>query len=891
MIPSDIRLYTWIDVEDVLLRRQKEKNWPDWLVWGRAYFDGLHLGIKKGTQDEAREWLAEQFAPRVDIENDRILLESAKNQSRTLPVFWEETEETPPVPRTVPSLARPTVILRPYDRQFPDPLPEEYPPIIAFHSFKGGVGRTLHALSLAITLTKNKDKKSRILLIDGDLEAPGLTWLLHSRIPSPPISLVDLWALVHGDPNPEAGESINLAADRIKDMLLDGIYVLPAFRTLSQFNNPEVRPEHLVKSAVNPYIIKKVLATLGKILEVDAVIVDLRAGLSELSTGLLLDPEVYRVIVTTLSAQSIEGTCHLLKLLCELETPRRKDDPLPSIIITQIPKDDSTVSKSELKILEAFSFWNNDMESDESESMNLNLLHSPFNYSLIVLPDNWDDLVKVVNKSEVPERLNPLRDWLPANGSEIATGSGNDQDLAVINKKRSELDKLSQNLIFAEKSIIRKFLSFSPLRNLASDFRNRAPIAVVVGAKGSGKTYTYIQTALRGNWDKFVSDAIGMETEFKAHIAPVLHSQNIKAKTLETINKLATVMAGRLGGRSTAVSQQILDYLRDNLKNDLHEGQWRDRWLDVIAWKCGFNVGQENAGKELNNFLKSKEAVVVAIIDGLEDLFQSLSSKESQQTALRSLLQDVPDWLEQQPYRHLGLIVFVRQDMVFNSVKQNPAQLISKYSPYNLKWDSIEALRLAAWISIEAGVLLLKEEKVLQNMEKDELSELLVELWGRKLGSDRSNEARSAEWVISVLSDLKGQIQARDVVRLLNQSAVQSQRDTYWRHRILTPRSIRDAVDYCSVQKISEIELENIALGEILRKLKTDTDVEMRKIPFTREDVKLETEEISILEHNGVILKEKEVYYMPEIFRRGLDFKLKGGARPRVIYLQRRVSK
>ena len=42
MIPSDIRLYTWIDVEDVLLRVQKEKNWPEWLVWGRAYFDGLH---------------------------------------------------------------------------------------------------------------------------------------------------------------------------------------------------------------------------------------------------------------------------------------------------------------------------------------------------------------------------------------------------------------------------------------------------------------------------------------------------------------------------------------------------------------------------------------------------------------------------------------------------------------------------------------------------------------------------------------------------------------------------------------------------------------------------------------------------------------------------------
>ena len=61
--------------------------------------------------------------------------------------------------------------------------------------------------------------------------------------------------------------------------------------------------------------------------------------------------------------------------------------------------------------------------------------------------------------------------------------------------------------------------------------------------------------------------------------------------------------------------------------------------------------------------------------------------------------------------------------------------------------------------------------------------------------------------------------------------------------------------------------------------------------PFNREQVDLELSEINMLEYNGVIIKEKDGYYMPEIFRRGLDFKFGKGARPRVLSLSRRARK
>jgi MinD-like ATPase involved in chromosome partitioning or flagellar assembly len=892
MIPSDIRLYTWIDVEDILLRKQKANDWPGWLVWARAYWDGLFLGIRKNKIAKAKEWLAESFEPRFDMDNLTILLESANGKSRLLQIFFEETEEMPPEPRTIPSLARPAVVSKPYERDYPDPLLENYPPVIAFHSFKGGVGRTLHALAFARGLTKTYNKDSRILLIDGDLEAPGLTWLLYSRIPRPEISFVDLLALVHGDSTQEAQESIELAAERIKDMLLDGIYVLPSFRAISHFSSLEIKPEHLIKSSSDPYIMTKILSALGKKVGAEAVIIDLRAGLSELSTGLLLDPRIYRVIVTTLSAQSVDGTCQLLKILGELRNPRSKEDPKPAIIITQVPEvyqKGDFIAQTEEKLIEAANFWEQEQEED---ALDFNLFRVPFNQNFIVLSDNWDDVLVNIQKDGLIKQLSPLNDWLPESISSRKT-QPQGMDIPKLKEKRKKLADFSQKLIFAETSSMDKFLTISPLRHLASDFRNKVPVAVIVGAKGAGKTYTYLQIARRGNWQRFVDDAVNMDVSVAPNVCPVLHSKNIQSSAREEVDKTRLETVKKLNLDKKESHREVLDYLRDNLKKDLHEGQWRECWLNVISWKCGFGIGKENVGKTFNDLLKNRKQFVVAVIDGLEDLFQDLSSGKSEQTALRSLLQDVPEWLEQQPARQIGLIVFVREDMVNNAVKQNPAQLLSKYAPYSLKWDPTEALRLAAWISIEAGVLPppAAEGMTLQGMDKPELVELLINLWGRKLGSERSNEARSAEWVISVLFDLRGQIQARDIVRLLNKSAEDSQKDKYWNDRILVPVAIRGSVGECSEQKIKEIEQENPRLGSILNKLKNETDPEKKGIPFRREEITLEANEIKILEDNGVILKEKEEYYMPEIFRRGLACKLKKGARPRVIYLSRRTRK
>ena len=140
--------------------------------------------------------------------------------------------------------------------------------------------------------------------------------------------------------------------------------------------------------------------------------------------------------------------------------------------------------------------------------------------------------------------------------------------------------------------------------------------------------------------------------------------------------------------------------------------------------------------------------------------------------------------------------------MVTNAIKQNAAQLMAKYNPYALNWSDEESLRLVAWI--------LRRIKKLTT--QPELIDELIPLWGRKLGHENSHEARAAEWVIAALSDLKGQIQARDLIRFLHLAAQGSERNQ-WRP---PPRTIRNhVVAPCGGEKIKEIEIENPTLRDI----------------------------------------------------------------------------
>ena len=176
----------------------------------------------------------------------------------------------------------------------------------------------------------------------------------------------------------------------------------------------------MIQGAQNPFILSEAVAMLGSRLGVDVVIVDLHAGLSELSTGFLLDPRVFRVIVTTLSSQSIEGTCREMVLLGKLAPSLRKNEPAPALVFSQVPEDsmkNGVVAKHEERVFEAAKAF---LESENGDDyIEMPRIITPFTSLLQVLPNDWSEVMKRILIAGLTDEFKQLIDWLPLTSSSL----------------------------------------------------------------------------------------------------------------------------------------------------------------------------------------------------------------------------------------------------------------------------------------------------------------------------------------------------------------------------------------------------------------------------------------------------------------------------------------
>src|SRR5437867_11245610 len=112
MIPADVRLFTWLDVEEVIARATSELASPPWLVRASAYWNELSVSVKIGNFESARQWIRELFEPRIATLQDDgklgLVLEAVNGDERSLPVVFEEVDDGLQPPPLPPTFARPS---------------------------------------------------------------------------------------------------------------------------------------------------------------------------------------------------------------------------------------------------------------------------------------------------------------------------------------------------------------------------------------------------------------------------------------------------------------------------------------------------------------------------------------------------------------------------------------------------------------------------------------------------------------------------------------------------------------------------------------------------------------------------------------------------------------
>jgi len=156
------------------------------------------------------------------------------------------------------------------------------PPVVTFYSFKGGVGRTAALANVAIALAR--DRKQTVLVIDMDMDAPGLTmWLPPARSHGPRHGLIDLVeeALRRGELPIDLAPYLYDASPR---WMADGrVLVMPAGETDSSYAEKLSRLDwtEFFEQGNGAELFRHIVETVAGGYGADVVLVDARTGFTD----------------------------------------------------------------------------------------------------------------------------------------------------------------------------------------------------------------------------------------------------------------------------------------------------------------------------------------------------------------------------------------------------------------------------------------------------------------------------------------------------------------------------------------------------------------------------------------------------------------------------------
>jgi cellulose biosynthesis protein BcsQ len=578
-------------------------------------------------------------------------------------------------------------------------LPEPYqtkPEVIAFYSFKGGVGRTLHSAAYLFELlgrARELNQSINILVIDADLEAPGLTYWDKLESQQAAVSFLDFLEVYHYS-QLETKQSLDLFAREIKKSpKQDGkstFYLLPACLDEQQLLDTPVLPEHIARSGNNPWAFGDAIHRLGQAVGVDYVLLDLRAGLSEISSPIIFDPRIQRFFVTTATEQSVSGIGLVLEQISHIAPSDEDIDSGkffdPSIILSLLTPELKSALGFENALVRFRSSYIQS-EEDSVYSKRLEVKETDFAQELMFV-NGWEDARTKLASSSL---MRVAKEWAdtqlsdPRNESLRSLQAGESTPL----KEVKTLRDTCQRYEFAESGQGEGLLVTEPLRNLASTFREDLPRVVSIGAKGAGKTFVYVQLSRLKYWEKFIGLALKEELkpQTNAYVFPFFESERLEDQARDIVNSARTEARHALGEVLTSFSHvEYQDRVRQRFQENHSELDWSRFWIHQLADALGIQLSDESPTQSLiqiNEYLKLKAIRIIFLFDGLEDLFQQVASSENQQVALRTLI-DLPRRLAEIRQSYLGLIIFLRRDFLRHAVIQNRAQFESLYRPYDI---------------------------------------------------------------------------------------------------------------------------------------------------------------------------------------------------------------
>jgi cellulose biosynthesis protein BcsQ len=226
--------------------------------------------------------------------------------------------------------------------------------VITFYSFKGGTGRSMALANIAAYLAR----KSRVLVVDWDLDAPGLHYYLAAHTTRTGVTQEGLLEFFEECQAADASEGSlkQLPIQKfITETAISNLFLMKAGRFDSTYPNRARKFDWEALHQQFPDLIEQFARTLPK--QYDYVLIDSRTGSSDISAICTAIMPEKLVVVFTPNSQNMEGAIGVVRTAIEY---RKQSNDTRPLMIFPLP---SRIEVSERKLLDEWRFSKPSVES------------------------------------------------------------------------------------------------------------------------------------------------------------------------------------------------------------------------------------------------------------------------------------------------------------------------------------------------------------------------------------------------------------------------------------------------------------------------------------------------------------------------------------------------
>jgi len=689
------------------------------------------------------------------------------------------------------------------------------PLVITFYSFKGGVGRsTALGLVAGILTTRNR----RVVIVDLDLEAPGISILLKSDLENTggeQYGVLDYLYQRYLTPEqdiPNIGNCIR----QINLQTRGELFLIPVGEYDENYIHrlADLDMSSFYRRGTNA--VEQLMEDIKIQLDPDVILIDARPGFNDMGAIALFDLADTGIICFSPTEQSFEGLHWVVQAARKQQEYQGKPDI--QFLITPVPP----------VAAEQHQIWRNKVENWIEDNWGVpNGTTVGQLYNEVLYNPNIATLSSLVN--DVPQSLIdtyvPLADIiessLPDIKSNIATKD--------INTRRQILHELSFQAATAQElepanipDIFQRTEDFPRLLN------NRTWL--IRGAKGTGKSLLFILFVEQPEAAKELA-LVDVDLNNVHFIAG--HGQpRVSGTILEN-------------GALTSYEQQVgennwkffwLNYGLLQLCNNKPElsslpglddklvalsTQENPSQADIVSWLV---ERSQSAQMQPRAFDELRAIDLWLLYDELDAGFGS--TPQDYERRLRALEALLAWWLESgTSLKQIIPKIFLRED-IWNQLNFTNTGHYSGRS-VQLRWEEADLWRLVLRQALKSSEILRKslEQKLGVTVDRlniiglEVLRQSLYSLWGERMG--RTKKAYTYNWIRNRIADGQNNCFPRSLILLLEEAVKleKSFSTDYSSEITLRPKALIDAFPYVSQQRVAEVRNEYPELETFLQAL------------------------------------------------------------------------